>query len=58
VPPLVSTIATTSTGAVDHLAEIADVAKDFPTLFIHIDAAVSAIGKGHNAEHASASQLN
>ncbi len=50
----VSTIATTSTGAVDHLADIAQVGYDFPTLFIHVDAAVGAyvvVGIPLNADY-------
>ncbi|KZP20995.1 hypothetical protein FIBSPDRAFT_891589 [Athelia psychrophila] len=36
---LIATIGTTSSGAVDNVKEIAEVAKDYPHLWIHIDAA-------------------
>ncbi|KAJ9100086.1 hypothetical protein QFC19_005766 [Naganishia cerealis] len=37
--PSVATIGTTNTGTIDHIAEIGAVLKDFPTTFLHIDAA-------------------
>ncbi|KAK6903875.1 hypothetical protein I203_107385 [Kwoniella mangroviensis CBS 8507] len=40
VPFLVyATVGTTSTGAVDRIAEIGQVLKDYPTTFLHVDAA-------------------
>ncbi|TFK44455.1 pyridoxal phosphate-dependent transferase [Crucibulum laeve] len=36
---LVATVGTTSSGAVDDLSEIGKVAKDYPSLWIHVDAA-------------------
>ncbi|KAF8629833.1 hypothetical protein AX15_003200 [Amanita polypyramis BW_CC] len=36
---LVATIGTTSSGAMDNLSEITEVSKDYPSLWIHVDAA-------------------
>ncbi|PPQ95321.1 hypothetical protein CVT26_008166 [Gymnopilus dilepis] len=36
---LIVTVGTTSTGAVDNMPEIREVAKDYPDLWIHVDAA-------------------
>ncbi|KAG6813747.1 hypothetical protein H0H92_007699 [Tricholoma furcatifolium] len=36
---LIATVGTTSSGAVDNLPEIQQVAKDYPSLWIHVDAA-------------------
>ncbi|KAF8895716.1 pyridoxal phosphate-dependent transferase [Gymnopilus junonius] len=36
---LIATVGTTSTGAVDNMPEIREVAKDHPSLWIHVDAA-------------------
>ncbi|KAG2139188.1 pyridoxal phosphate-dependent transferase [Suillus bovinus] len=36
---LIGTVGTTSSGAVDRLDEIADVAKHYPSLWLHVDAA-------------------
>ncbi|KAL5482501.1 BZZ1 [Sanghuangporus weigelae] len=36
---LVATVGTTSSGAVDNLAEILEVAKGYPSLWVHVDAA-------------------
>ncbi|PCH37501.1 PLP-dependent transferase [Wolfiporia cocos MD-104 SS10] len=36
---LIATIGTTSSGAIDRLGEIGEVAKDYPDLWIHVDAA-------------------
>lgn len=36
---IIATIGTTSSGAIDRLDEIGDVAQDYPSLWIHIDAA-------------------
>ncbi|KAL5501729.1 BZZ1_3 [Sanghuangporus vaninii] len=36
---LVATVGTTSSGAVDNLAEIFEVAKGYPSLWVHVDAA-------------------
>ncbi|KIR36426.1 aromatic-L-amino-acid decarboxylase [Cryptococcus deuterogattii CA1014] len=35
----IGTVGTTSSGAVDRIAEIGQVLKDYPTMFLHIDAA-------------------
>ncbi|KAF8198043.1 pyridoxal phosphate-dependent transferase, partial [Pholiota molesta] len=40
---LIATVGTTSSGAVDNMAEIRDVAKDYPSLWVHIDAAWAGI---------------
>ncbi len=40
---IIATIGTTSSGAMDRIAEIGQVAKDYPTLFIHVDGAVSVV---------------
>ncbi|KDR75274.1 hypothetical protein GALMADRAFT_249272 [Galerina marginata CBS 339.88] len=36
---LIATVGTTSTGAVDNIPEIRDVVNDYPSLWVHIDAA-------------------
>lgn len=36
---LVATVGSTGVGAVDNISELTDVAKDWPSLFLHIDAA-------------------
>ncbi|KAF9453963.1 hypothetical protein P691DRAFT_526375 [Macrolepiota fuliginosa MF-IS2] len=36
---LIATLGTTSSGALDNMVEIKDVAKDYPSLWIHVDAA-------------------
>lgn len=36
---IVGTIGTTSSGAIDYLAEIGEVVKQYPTMFMHVDAA-------------------
>lgn len=36
---LIATIGTTSSGAVDNLSEVAEVVNDYPSLWIHVDAA-------------------
>lgn len=40
---LIATLGTTSSGAVDHLAEIVDVAKGYPNLWLHVDAAYGGV---------------
>jgi len=36
---LIATLGTTSSGALDNMQEIREVAKDYPSLWIHVDAA-------------------
>ncbi|KAJ9128354.1 hypothetical protein QFC24_000647 [Naganishia onofrii] len=36
---LIATVGTTNTGTIDHIADIGAVLKDFPTTYLHVDAA-------------------
>ncbi|SNX87786.1 related to Aromatic-L-amino-acid decarboxylase [Melanopsichium pennsylvanicum] len=40
---LIATIGTTSSGAVDNLTELVEVAQEYPTLWMHIDAAYAGV---------------
>lgn len=40
---LIATIGTTSSGAVDHLSEIVEVVHQYPTLWLHVDAAYAGV---------------
>ncbi|KAI9331792.1 pyridoxal phosphate-dependent transferase [Zopfochytrium polystomum] len=40
---LIATLGTTSSGAVDNMTEIMQVAKDYPSLWVHVDAAYAGV---------------